>query len=147
MPRLFTENPTRSALSIMVALLIGHFFTKLLTSTHALHITQTSVAILALTGLMFLVAQHHRREGHLMTQTQEEVVLIVGLALFWIAVLLAWKGAYQRPYGEIDLAAASKVSSSGAASNAINTAGGGWVDPYPCTADDYYCLVEEYTFF
>lgn len=27
---------------------------------------------------------HHRREGQLLTQTQEEMVLIVGFGLFWM---------------------------------------------------------------
>lgn len=27
---------------------------------------------------------HHRREGQLMTQTQEEMALICGFGLFWI---------------------------------------------------------------
>lgn len=31
---------------------------------------------------------HHRREGHLLTQTQEEMVLIVGFALFWMGTFL-----------------------------------------------------------
>ena len=31
---------------------------------------------------------HHRREGHLLTQTQEEMVLIAGFALFWMGMFL-----------------------------------------------------------
>ena len=30
------------------------------------------------------VAQHHMREGHLLTQTQEEMILIGGFGLFWL---------------------------------------------------------------
>ena len=31
---------------------------------------------------------HHRREGHLLTQQQEEMVLIAGFALFWMGTFL-----------------------------------------------------------
>ena len=30
------------------------------------------------------VSQHHLREGHLLTQTQEEMILIGGFGLFWL---------------------------------------------------------------
>jgi hypothetical protein len=30
------------------------------------------------------VSQHHMREGHLLTQTQEEMILIGGFGLFWL---------------------------------------------------------------
>ena len=32
----------------------------------------------------YRVAQHHLREGHLLTQTQEEMILIGGFGLFWL---------------------------------------------------------------
>ncbi|KAF8076403.1 hypothetical protein FPV67DRAFT_1406461, partial [Lyophyllum atratum] len=48
------------------------------------HLTQTTVAILAICSMMFLVTMHHRRDGQLLTQTQEEMVLICGFGLFWI---------------------------------------------------------------
>ncbi|KAK0486986.1 hypothetical protein EDD18DRAFT_656303 [Armillaria luteobubalina] len=31
---------------------------------------------------------HHRREGQLLTQTQEEMILIAGLGLFWVGKCL-----------------------------------------------------------
>ena len=40
---------------------------------------------------MFRVAQHHMREGQLLTQTQEEMILIGGFGLFWL-------GTYVRPW-------------------------------------------------
>ena len=33
---------------------------------------------------MFRVSQHHMREGHLLTQAQEEMLLIGGFGLFWL---------------------------------------------------------------
>ena len=33
---------------------------------------------------LFRVAQHHMREGQLLTQTQEEMLLIGGFGLFWL---------------------------------------------------------------
>lgn len=73
----------------------------LLDLTDAFHLTQTSVAILAILGLfamsvilmhwtryvnnyLFRVIMHHRRDAQLLTQSQEEMVLISSFALFWI---------------------------------------------------------------
>jgi hypothetical protein len=46
--------------------------------------TQTSIAMLAIASLMFMITLQHRREAHLLTQTQEEMALIAGFGLFWI---------------------------------------------------------------
>lgn len=88
-----------------VALVLGWGLTKLLTSirasgsirlqwfmsrklsassTDAFHLTQTSIAMLAIASLMFIVTLQHRREAHLFTQTQEEMLLIAGFGLFWV---------------------------------------------------------------
>lgn len=38
------------------------------------------------------VAQHHVREGHLLTQTQEEMILIGGFGLFWLGTYTSYPG-------------------------------------------------------
>jgi len=150
---LFRDHPVRSCAAVAVALAVSHFLAKLTSFFHAFQLTQTSVAILAITSLMFLVTMHHRREGHLLTQTQEEILLIGGFGLFWMALLLAWR-AWMAPRNGtgLDLGRAAEVDL--ASAGAIRTAGRrlepgftGAIRPYPCSSDDVYCVVEEYTFF
>ncbi|KAF8914626.1 hypothetical protein CPB85DRAFT_521624 [Mucidula mucida] len=134
---LFQQNPIRSTGALLLAMGVGWMATRYLGSLHALHLTQTSVAILAILSLMYIVTIHHRREGHVMTQTQEEMILIGGFGLFWIAVLLAWR-AYTQGSGHGDF--------DGTVSRGQDSYTGS-VLPYPCRADDMYCIVEEWSFF
>jgi len=142
---LFRDHPIRSTVAVAVALSAGHFLTKLMSSFHAFHLTQTSVAILAICSMMFLVTMHHRRDGQLLTQTQEEMVLICGFGLFWIATLLAWRAVSHRA---VDLGAVGELHHvSASAVRQIEPGFTGGVRPYPCSSDDIYCVVEDYTFF
>ena len=68
---------------------------------------------------------HHRREGQLMTQTQEEMVLICGFGLFWI--------------GEAECLAYELRSEHLAA---CLVAWRGWGEEMACWSDQ--CIVEEY---
>lgn len=117
------------------------------------------------------ITMHHRREGHLLTQTQEEMVLIFCFGLFWMSaasdilsravltetqgVLLGWHSLRAQGQGANSWLAAGR-----GAADAImpvvdvrtrrmeGIAGQGQgVRPYPCAIDDAYCIVEEYTFF
>ncbi|KAL0950013.1 hypothetical protein HGRIS_010021 [Hohenbuehelia grisea] len=134
---LFRDNPVRSTGALAAALVVGYFISSFMTSMHAFHLTQTSVAILAISSLIFLVTMHHRREGHLLTQTQEELVLIGGFGLFFTAALLAWRALTHPGHGgHINLGSASGVT---------RHSGGGAVPPYPCSPNDIYCIEEEWT--
>ncbi|KAG5651430.1 hypothetical protein H0H81_008660 [Sphagnurus paluster] len=168
---LFRERPVRSTIAVIGALCVGYYLTagmsslRRFTATYklkqslkhpqdAFHLTQTSVAILAISSLMFLVTMHHRRDGQLLSRAQEEMVLISGFGLLfvgkrqsievsrcqysysdksWIleAVLLAWRArsAVSGP-GDLDVAGRQRESR--------------W--PYPCSSDDIYCVVEDYTY-
>ncbi|KAF8897547.1 hypothetical protein BD779DRAFT_386240 [Infundibulicybe gibba] len=128
---LFRDHPIRSTFAMAGSLLAAHVLTGLSSSLNLFHLTQTSVAILAIAALMFLVTMHHRRDAHLLTQTQEEMVLIGGFALFWMASLLAWRGFSS--HGS-DLSYGSGGGRAGFGSS-------------PCSSDDVYCMVEEYTYF
>ncbi|KAL4262055.1 hypothetical protein AB1N83_006769 [Pleurotus pulmonarius] len=141
---LFTDRPLRSTAGVAAALTVAYVISSMTSSMQAFHLTQTSVAILAISSLLFLVTMHHRREGHLLTQSQEEMVLIGGFGLFFMAAMLAWRGSQTRSIapgaaGEIGLSAASGSSrrDPGFTSGAR---------PYPCSPDDVYCVVEEWTF-
>jgi len=140
---LFRDHPVRSTVAGAVVVGFAHFMTKLLSSTHAFHLTQTSVAILAILSMMAFVTMHHRREGQLMTQTQEEMVLICAFGLFWVAMLIAWRAFSHRTGnlgpGDIDL----PMASAGGPESWFT----GGIRPYPCASDDIYCVVEDYTFF
>ena len=52
---------------------------------------------------MFRVAQHHMREGQLLTQTQEEMILIGGFGLFWLGT----SGPVPAPYSPVFLSSPS----------------------------------------
>ncbi|KAF7433454.1 hypothetical protein PC9H_005406 [Pleurotus ostreatus] len=154
---LFTDRPLRSTAGVAAALTVAYVISSMTSSMQAFHLTQTSVAILAISSLLFLVTMHHRREGHLLTQSQEEMVLIGGFGLFFMvltacfvvvsfhkAAMLAWRGSQTRSIapgaaGEVGLSAASGSSrrDPGFTSGAR---------PYPCSPDDVYCVVEEWTF-
>lgn len=90
---------------------------------------------------MLLVMLHHRREGQLLTQTQEEMVLIAGFGLFWVATLLGWRAF---THGSVSPGQAGAM---GATSSHREAGFTGGALPYPCSADDIYCVVEEWSFF
>lgn len=138
---LFRENPVRSVAAVIGALAIGYLLTKILSSFNAFHLTQTAIAMLAIAALMLFVTMHHRREGHLLTQTQEEMVLIAGFGLFWLAILLAWQGTGQRGTAASPETGTGRPESSGQLRERSRGL------PYPCSRGDYYCVVEEYSYF
>ncbi|KAJ6599053.1 hypothetical protein DFH09DRAFT_902085, partial [Mycena vulgaris] len=111
------------------------------------HLTQTSVAILGVSGVIFLITMHHRREGHLLTQTQEEMLLIACFGLFWMAALLGWHAL--RAQGADPTSGLSMDAGVKAVRERPVLVGtpGQQVRPYPCSVDDAYCIVEDYTFF
>jgi len=137
---LFRDYPIRSTICIAIAIGLGHTVTKLLNSLYAFHLTQTSVAILGICGFMLLIAMNHQHgeEQHLMTQMQQEMVLIVGFGLLWIAVSLGWKAITGQGMSESP-GFRSEVQP--------HNRGGSLNRPYPCTDDDIYCIVEEYSYF
>ncbi|TCD66993.1 hypothetical protein EIP91_000673 [Steccherinum ochraceum] len=72
--------------------LAAHLITSLVPGTLLLiaygmedvfNMMQSTVAILAVAALAYLVVTHHRREGQVLTQTQEEMLLIGAFGLFW----------------------------------------------------------------
>ncbi|KAJ7890787.1 hypothetical protein B0H13DRAFT_1626114 [Mycena leptocephala] len=148
---LFRDHPIRSVASgepiVAAALFIAHVVSLFVSFFHVFHLTQTSVAILAVSGLIFLITMHHRREGHLLTQTQEEMVLIFCFGLFWMSMLLGWR-ALRGQGGNPRLAGGTNTRAP-----VINVRRdtqrppAGIIQPYPCSIDDAYCIVEEYTFF
>jgi len=141
---LFRDHPIRAVASVAAALFVAHVVSLIVSFFHVFHLTQTSVAILAVSGLIFLITLHHRRDGHLLTQTQEEMVLVFSFGLLWMAVLLGWR-ALRAGTNTRSLEA---VSAGTPAVRRERPAGmPGQVRPYPCSIDDAYCIVEEYTFF
>ncbi|KAJ7700112.1 hypothetical protein B0H17DRAFT_925803, partial [Mycena rosella] len=80
----------------------------------------------------------HRREGHLLTQTQEEMLLVFCFGLFWMAALLGWR-ALRAQGGHPSSSAGQMLEPAGISGQAVR--------PYPCSIDDVYCVVEDYTFF
>jgi hypothetical protein len=93
------------------------------------------------------VTIHHRREAQFLSQSEQEMLLLGGMALFWIggyfalettwvlivqtAALVAWRG--MRGGGE------TKAGAAGGG-------GGGYQRDWGCRPDDVYCMVEEYRY-
>ncbi|KAG7096946.1 hypothetical protein E1B28_004344 [Marasmius oreades] len=147
---LFRENPVRSTIAVIGSLSLAHMLTKLLSSSYAFHLTQTTIAMLSIAALMFLVSFHHRREGHVLTQTQEEMVLIGGFGLFWLAMILGWRAFSHggRISGGSDYSFRGHESPSQASmSGQRGDVGEGRNFPYRCSRDDIYCVVEEYSYY
>ncbi|TRM67577.1 hypothetical protein BD626DRAFT_479200 [Schizophyllum amplum] len=136
---LFRDHPVRSTAGVVIALAIAHTVARFISSTPAFHFTQATLAVLAILGMMVLVTLHHRQEGHLLTQNQEEMMLIGGFGLFWLAAYMGWRAMRQRSGGD-----ALAESSSG---GAVGSGGGSGRWPYPCSSNDIYCIVEEYAYY
>jgi len=121
-----------------------HFATNIIPhSHHAFNLMQSLVAVLALASLMVLVAHHHRREGGLLTQPQEEMILIGAVGLFWIALLIGFR-AY-RQSGDVGVGGSSNRGRS--RERGGDAAGGGGKPPYPCSGDSAYCIIEEWSYY
>ncbi|KAL9712727.1 ubiquitin-conjugating enzyme E2 H [Leucoagaricus gongylophorus] len=136
---LFRDNPIRAGAIVAMTLFAGHYATKLMSSVYALHLTQTSVALLAIASLIVLVTVHNRRGAEFLSQTEQEMILVGGIALFWIAALVAWRGFR----GE------SSISSSLANPTTMvanSKAGSKFSNDWPCGPNDVYCMVEEYNY-
>jgi len=84
---------------------------------------------------------HHRQDGRFLTQTQEELVLIVGFGLLCLAVVVASR-AYREPVG---MGSASQASVGGPRTRQAGVAGG--KRPYPCSNDAAACVIEEWSWF
>ncbi|KAJ7068288.1 hypothetical protein C8F01DRAFT_1117621 [Mycena amicta] len=126
---LFTENPLRSAATVVAALFAAHVAAKFLSFFHIFHFSQAVVAALIAIGLMYLIT---RQEGHSLTQKQAEALLIGCLAVVWMSVLVGWQAALRD--GGIEHI--DERPSTGAGMRELR--------PYPCTMESEYCVVEDY---
>ncbi|KAF9221980.1 hypothetical protein BS17DRAFT_756716 [Gyrodon lividus] len=175
---LFTEHPFRHVIKAILALAMCHLIMKMMPhSIQVIHLTQTSVTVLAIGALIFLVIKHNRSGGdRVLSQNQEELILIAAVGAFWLAFLLAMK-SFNQSSVDIDLAHPSHLfsaSSGTAESNVIGAgarrapvaynappAGGasernaaaygrpktGYRKEHPCSPYDEYCVTEEWAFY
>ncbi|KAH8094789.1 hypothetical protein BXZ70DRAFT_946067 [Cristinia sonorae] len=154
---IFRERLARSMLGAAGVALVAHLITAVVPGTlHVFNMLQSAVAILAVAALAFLVVSHHRREGHLLTQTQEEMILIGAFGLFWFAVLVGIR-SFRQAGGQATMtspgagavqAASPPVANAGSGAGVSRTTpgqvGGRRAPPYPCSTDSVYCYVEEW---
>jgi len=97
---LFRDN-SRRTIGLAIATVFGGYYVATNMVPHSLqafNLIQTIVAVLAVAALAALVTQHHRREGELLTQHQEEMILVGAFGLAWVAILIAFR-AYRQPGG------------------------------------------------
>jgi hypothetical protein len=94
-----------------------------------------SIAVLTISGLLFMIVMHHKTEGRFMNQSQEEIAVIGIFALLWVVFLIGYKSLTS---GDIGSNIANSLSTSAQASNEY----AGWQDP--CDKPGAYCVYEEY---
>jgi len=147
---LFTDNRIRSAATVAMVLCIAHVASLFISFFHIFHLTQAALSILAVGGLMYLLTMHHRLDWQLLTQTQEETLLIFCFGMFWMSVLLAWRALRAQGGSGAGVPDGSAEIYEARRQGAVRGAGmdsSRQMRPYPCSIDDAYCIVEEYTFF
>ncbi|KAI0045292.1 hypothetical protein FA95DRAFT_1468584, partial [Auriscalpium vulgare] len=109
--------------------------------------TQAAVALLATASLMIYIVSHYRRIGPVLTDSQEELILVSAFGLFWLALLVAWRAVRQGSplaYGHVgDIGGVSTAASPPRRDTGFTGKGG----PWPCSSDDVICVVEEWSFF
>ncbi|OBZ76160.1 Ubiquitin-conjugating enzyme E2 8 [Grifola frondosa] len=145
---LFQGRIARSVTAAALAAAGAHAVMKFIPSSlQTFNLMQSSVAILALASLAVLVVAHHSRNGQLLTQTQEEMILIGAFGLTWFAILIALRAFRQRTVdpglaAQTDLVSATQAGRTGneLAREPGLTAGR---FPYPCSSDSVYCVVED----
>jgi len=120
---LFSHNPIRSAATAAVIVSVAHYGTKFLSSLHAFHLAQAIIATVAIGALLALIILHHRMEGQMLNQSQEEIAVIAFLALLWVVFLVGWKSFASTGVGTEDVVIPSRD---------------------PCLQDGVYCVYEEY---
>jgi len=134
---LFRNNPLRWAVTAVVVVSIAHYGTKLVSSLRAFQLTQTTIAILSILALLFMIMMHHRMDGQLMTHSQEEMALIGIFALFWIVLLVAWK-FFPNKHNN----ASTDLAIHSASQNRDVLTGNDF-----CSGEGVYCIYEEYAMF
>ncbi|KAI0307331.1 hypothetical protein B0F90DRAFT_1687444 [Multifurca ochricompacta] len=145
---LFTGNLRRSIGAGLISVFTGTLLMWTLPpNLRAFTLAQTSVAILAIGSLMIFIVAHHRRNGQVLTQDQEEMVLIGAFGLFWFAFFVTWRAFRQRWSFE------SEIGMSGVPSTPRRQAGftgnnrEGRYKSWPCSRYDVDCVVEEWSFY
>ncbi|THH14683.1 hypothetical protein EW146_g5678 [Bondarzewia mesenterica] len=144
------QPPTISQYPAVAAVFGGYAILQGIPQTmHALTMSQTSVAMFAISSLMVFIVLHHRRSGNVLTESQEEMILIGALGLFSFAVLVAWRAITQQGVvgitGETSLTDATSKSRGGSARWPSRLTGRR--RPWPCPPGDDYCVVEEWSYF
>ncbi|EMD40698.1 hypothetical protein CERSUDRAFT_91436 [Gelatoporia subvermispora B] len=141
---------TRVIAAVFLIICAIHFTLRYLPdSIYTFNIMQTSVAMLALASLSFLVLTHHKRNGLYLTSEQEEWIFIGAFGLFWLATIVAWR-AWNRAPAEVISATMTDAATVAGAAPAKAVARPGIADrrkQWPCSSDAVYCVVEEWSYY
>ncbi|GJE84024.1 hypothetical protein PsYK624_000980 [Phanerochaete sordida] len=136
---LFRGHPLQSIAAAAGAALVAVGVARAIpAATHLYSLTQTVVAVLALACMALFVVMHHRQDGRFLSQTQEELILIVGFGLLCLAVLVATRAFSDTPAGTSHASVGSPRTKAGPT---------GGKRPYPCSNDAAACVVEEWAWY
>jgi len=142
---LFTGNLRRSVGAGVASVITGTLLMWTLPSDmRAYTLAQTSVAILAIGSLMVFTVAHHRRNGQVFTQDQEEMILIGAFGFFWFAFLVAWRAIRQRRNFEGEMGMGGVASPPRRQPGFTGNPSRGGYKPWPCSRYDVDCVVEEW---
>ncbi|KAI0347565.1 hypothetical protein BDW22DRAFT_1352040 [Trametopsis cervina] len=136
--RPLVRYPALTLMAASVVALVAWGITRFVPSTaHAYSLLQTVVAFLALASMAVFVVMHHRQEGRLFTQTQEEMILVGGFGLLCLALIVAKRAWSEQSIG---IEKASTVGGIEAGFTAGRL-------PFPCREDAAACIVEEWSWY
>jgi len=85
---LFRGHWVRSAVAAGVAAIVAHMTARLIPGSFHI-LTHSVVTLIALGALATVVMLHHRKEGQVLTESQEEFILIGVFGLFWLGGCLS----------------------------------------------------------
>ncbi|EJD53781.1 hypothetical protein AURDEDRAFT_157026 [Auricularia subglabra TFB-10046 SS5] len=135
---LFRNHRMRSLGVAALAVLAAHLGARRL-PPRLDFIASMVVALLALAAVVLLVIAANRRRADVLTQTQEEMVLLFAFGLFWFCILLVLRWYA----GGVGLVAAAPAVPGGATGHITSRTPLGM----PCTGPNVrLCIVEEWSF-
>lgn len=166
---LFTDNLPRSALVAFGAFIVSYYFGSTINSSSAFQVTQTALALFAIAAIILFVVFHHRSEGRLFSQQQEEFFLIIGTALIGFALWIAFRqwarpanpmtpavpatgGSAGTPVPQVDVRSTVRADTNHGHGHgqrapqrvARDRWDNAYAPSYPYRRGDRHCVVEEY---
>ncbi|KAG6873320.1 hypothetical protein C0995_000473 [Termitomyces sp. Mi166 len=130
---LFRDRPVRSIATVVGALVVGHFVTRLAISLRKMSPTRIAIYLT------------HIADGFHLTQTSVAMLAIASTMFLSEATLLAWRSMTHRA---VDPATGGELSFTSASPTADKQdTGYPGAIPFPCSKDDLHCVIEDWFYY